>query len=321
MKRFTSPRTPPGYQVAVGPVVDCHQHLWPEAFIDELRRRSRGPRLAGLGPAPGRRADLRRRPGRPRPRRPARDRRRRRHRPHAAVALQPARHRDDGRPTRPRRCSTRGTAWPTTSSAATSTGTPSGRPSTWSSPTWPRSPRPSSTRGCAACRSRRPRWRPGRAGAAGAGAGRRRGGRPAGAGAPRPGRRRPPTGCPAGGRRSRRTPPSSRRRGSPGTSPVARCCRGCGSRSSASPGWRRCTTSGSPSAAAPSVRSTRWCTTRPRRTGCARSTPLIRVVGIDPIVHGSDRPYALPTDPGLGAAFSQSLFVTNPAHLMNGAPR
>ncbi len=48
---------------------------------------------------------------------------------------------------------------------------------------------------------------------------------------------------------------------------------------------------------------------------------VIRVVGIDPIVHGSDRPYALPTDPGLGDAFSQSLFITNPAHLMNGAPR
>ncbi|WP_081795135.1 amidohydrolase family protein [Nocardioides sp. URHA0020] len=48
---------------------------------------------------------------------------------------------------------------------------------------------------------------------------------------------------------------------------------------------------------------------------------LIRVVGIDPIVHGSDRPYALPTNPGLGDAFSQSLFITNPAHLMNGAPR
>jgi hypothetical protein len=48
---------------------------------------------------------------------------------------------------------------------------------------------------------------------------------------------------------------------------------------------------------------------------------VIRVVGIDPIVHGSDRPYALPTDPGLGDAFSHALFVANPAHLMNGAPR
>jgi len=48
---------------------------------------------------------------------------------------------------------------------------------------------------------------------------------------------------------------------------------------------------------------------------------LVRVVGVDPLVHGSDRPYARPTDPGLGDAFTQSLFVTNPAHLLNGAPR
>ncbi|WP_243059560.1 amidohydrolase family protein [Nocardioides sp. SR21] len=48
---------------------------------------------------------------------------------------------------------------------------------------------------------------------------------------------------------------------------------------------------------------------------------MVRVVGIDPLVHGSDRPYAQPTDPGLGDAFTQSLFVTNPAHLLNGAPR
>jgi hypothetical protein len=48
---------------------------------------------------------------------------------------------------------------------------------------------------------------------------------------------------------------------------------------------------------------------------------VIRVVGVDPIVHGSDRPYAVPTDPGLGDAFSHALFVANPAHLMNGAPR
>jgi len=48
---------------------------------------------------------------------------------------------------------------------------------------------------------------------------------------------------------------------------------------------------------------------------------VVRVVGIDPVVHGSDRPYAAPTDPGLGDAFSRALFVTNPAHLLNGAPR
>jgi 6-methylsalicylate decarboxylase len=48
---------------------------------------------------------------------------------------------------------------------------------------------------------------------------------------------------------------------------------------------------------------------------------LIRVVGVDPLVHGSDRPYALPTDPGLGGAFSHALFVSNPAHLLIGASR
>lgn len=48
---------------------------------------------------------------------------------------------------------------------------------------------------------------------------------------------------------------------------------------------------------------------------------LTRVVGVDPLVHGSDRPYARPTDPGLGAAFGNALFVVNPAHLMNGGPR
>lgn len=48
---------------------------------------------------------------------------------------------------------------------------------------------------------------------------------------------------------------------------------------------------------------------------------MVRVVGVDPLVHGSDRPYARPTDPGLGAAFSQSVLIANPAHLLNGAPR
>lgn len=48
---------------------------------------------------------------------------------------------------------------------------------------------------------------------------------------------------------------------------------------------------------------------------------MTRVVGVDPLVHGSDRPYALPIDPGLGGAFGNALFVANPAHLMNGVPR
>ncbi|MFB9311529.1 amidohydrolase family protein [Nocardioides plantarum] len=48
---------------------------------------------------------------------------------------------------------------------------------------------------------------------------------------------------------------------------------------------------------------------------------MVRVVGIDPIVHGSDRPYALPRDPCLGDAFTQALFVNNPDHLLHGGTR
>lgn len=48
---------------------------------------------------------------------------------------------------------------------------------------------------------------------------------------------------------------------------------------------------------------------------------LIRVVGVDPIVHGSDRPYAEPVDPGLGSAFAHALFTANPRHLLTGEPR
>ena len=58
---------------------------------------------------------------------------------------------------------------------------------------------------------------------------------------------------------------------------------------------------------------------------------MSRVVGVDPLVNGSDRPYAEPTDPGrsgargdqwgLGAALSHALFVTNPHHLLTGGDR
>lgn len=48
---------------------------------------------------------------------------------------------------------------------------------------------------------------------------------------------------------------------------------------------------------------------------------MVRVLGVDAFVHGSDRPYADPRDPGLGAAFTQALFVTNPHHLLNGGIR
>lgn len=48
---------------------------------------------------------------------------------------------------------------------------------------------------------------------------------------------------------------------------------------------------------------------------------LIRVVGVDPLVHGSDRPYAEPKDPGLGHAFTHALFSANPQHLLEGTQR
>lgn len=43
---------------------------------------------------------------------------------------------------------------------------------------------------------------------------------------------------------------------------------------------------------------------------------VVRVTGVDAIVHGSDRPYAEPTDPGLGPAFSHAMFAANPQHLL-----
>ena len=52
---------------------------------------------------------------------------------------------------------------------------------------------------------------------------------------------------------------------------------------------------------------------------------LVRVVGIDPLVLGTDRPYAQPFDatdlPGFGAAFAHALTRSNPAHLLEGTPR
>lgn len=48
---------------------------------------------------------------------------------------------------------------------------------------------------------------------------------------------------------------------------------------------------------------------------------MTRVVGVDPLVHGSDRPYAVPTDPGLGDAFARALVELNPTHLLNGGTR
>ncbi|MQA11759.1 MAG: amidohydrolase family protein [Pseudonocardiaceae bacterium] len=45
---------------------------------------------------------------------------------------------------------------------------------------------------------------------------------------------------------------------------------------------------------------------------------LIRVLGIDPVVLGSDRPYAEPTDPGLGVAATRAIRCANPRRLLEG---
>ncbi|QCW52086.1 amidohydrolase [Nocardioides dongxiaopingii] len=51
---------------------------------------------------------------------------------------------------------------------------------------------------------------------------------------------------------------------------------------------------------------------------------MVRVVGVDAVVHGSDLPYAAPsstTGPGMGEALSHALLTANPHHLMNGGSR
>ncbi|MQA60956.1 MAG: amidohydrolase family protein, partial [Actinophytocola sp.] len=48
---------------------------------------------------------------------------------------------------------------------------------------------------------------------------------------------------------------------------------------------------------------------------------LIRVLGIDPVVLGSDRPYAEPTDPGLGQAATHAIRCANPRHFLEGVSR
>ncbi|WP_043665100.1 amidohydrolase family protein [Streptomyces xylophagus] len=45
---------------------------------------------------------------------------------------------------------------------------------------------------------------------------------------------------------------------------------------------------------------------------------VARVLGIDALVLGSDRPYATPVDPQLGAAVEHAVRVSNPRHLLEG---
>jgi hypothetical protein len=43
---------------------------------------------------------------------------------------------------------------------------------------------------------------------------------------------------------------------------------------------------------------------------------VLRVLGVDTVVYGSDRPNAQPADPGLGEAAHHAIYVTNPAKLL-----
>ena len=49
--------------------------------------------------------------------------------------------------------------------------------------------------------------------------------------------------------------------------------------------------------------------------GATAVDAMVRVVGADSLVHGSDRPYAAPTEPRLGEAFHRLLVHTNPRRL------
>ena len=48
---------------------------------------------------------------------------------------------------------------------------------------------------------------------------------------------------------------------------------------------------------------------------------MTRVVGVDALVHGTDRPYAGPTDLALGPAFDHAVTIANPYHFLEGGSR
>jgi hypothetical protein len=43
---------------------------------------------------------------------------------------------------------------------------------------------------------------------------------------------------------------------------------------------------------------------------------VVRVLGIDVVCHGSDRPYAAPSDPGLGEAARRAIRSVNPGRML-----
>ena len=97
--------------------------------------------------------------------------------------------------------------------------------------------------------------------------------------------------------------------------PGARCSPTCGSASSRAAGWPLCTTNDSPPAAAAATSSTRATYVDTSSYGRQGIDALTRVLGIDVIVLGSDRPYAEPADAQLGDAARHAISVTNPRRL------
>lgn len=47
---------------------------------------------------------------------------------------------------------------------------------------------------------------------------------------------------------------------------------------------------------------------------------MARIVGVAPLVHGSDRPFRQPRDPELGRVFNHAVFSANPRTLLTGQP-
>ena len=128
---------------------------------------------------------------------------------------------------------------------------------------------------------------------------------------------RTPPRCRSGGRRSSGTPPSCRPPGGRGTPPTsARPIRRCAWCSRPAPAWPRCTTSGTPPGAAAQARSTRSCTSTPRRTGRRASTRWCGCSGSTPSCWAATgrtpRRSLRALVTGRGEAAARAVRVTNP---------
>ena len=156
-------------------------------------------------------------------------------------------------------------------------------------------------------RARRPgRLRPPRPGARDARAPRRPAADPPRAGAVAPAVRPPP-----GGRRSNDYARRCRRRGTRSPSGAGPRTPGCASASRCSPASRRCTASGCWLAAAKS-RATPVSSSTSRPTGSAPIDAVLREIGVDQLVYGSDRPVVAPHALPLGDAVLAALRERNP---------